>query len=65
MTRAIISLVKLDFISYLHYNAMALPVLIIFICQVFNKYFDKKKLNIITFIVLFINIFIYLFELLY
>lgn len=57
MTRALISFIKLDLNSYLQYNAMALPVLIIFILQIFSKYFDRRKLNVVSIIVLLINIF--------
>lgn len=42
-TRALFSLLKLDFKSYFHYNAMALPLVICIILE-FHKNLLKKKL---------------------
>ena len=43
MTRALVSLARLDFSGYLFHNAFALPVLVAFLLLVFNKRVEKHR----------------------
>lgn len=62
MTRALESLFFGDFNAYMNYNVMALPVLTVFLCQLFYKYFGKFKivLHIFTVVVLIVNLIYYI-----
>ena len=57
MSRAIISLLKLDFIKYCYYNLMALPVLVSLFIILMS---GSKKYITISYIILILN-FIYYF----
>lgn len=61
MTRALLALLRGDIHSYLENNAMALPVALVFVGELFNGIWgrNKKYLHIITVIVLLINIIYY------
>ena len=56
MTRAIFSLIHGDISAYFNYNAMALPVGIVFLSEIFIDCFkNKNKVHIITTVILLIN----------
>ena len=47
-TRALFSLLKLDFNSYLNYNFMALPIVICIILEFHKKLFKNKAVKFIS-----------------
>jgi len=64
MTRAMLSLFRLDTAGYIHYNAMALPMLIVLLCE-FHLPLVKSKgirlgLNIACVSVLVVNLVYYM-----
>ncbi len=61
MTSAILSLLRGDVHSYMSLNAMALPVLAVFVCEIFNRAFGryKKILHICSAAVLVLNLVYY------
>jgi len=67
MSRALVSLLRFDFYQYAEYNLMALPVAVVFLCELFNRFFGKYKniLHICTGIVLAVNMVYYLMRLKY
>ena len=62
MSRALLSLGRGDLAQYVAYNFMALPVAIVFVCELFNNNFGKYKtvLHICSATVLIINMIYYL-----
>lgn len=64
MTRAILSLIKLNIDSYFHYNAFALPVLLSIVVLFFFKHFIKPIIFISIFILM-LNFIYYLYRLSY
>ena len=64
MSRAILSLMKFDFASYVHYNVFALPVLFSIIVLFFSKYFNKLVIFMSIFILI-LNFIYYLYRLSY
>ena len=64
MSRAIFALIKGDLAAYIQYNAMALPIAAVFLCELFEKAFrHKTALHIATASVAIINIVYYLYRL--
>ena len=56
VTRALISLVQLDFSAYAEYNIMALPLLAAFGLALLGNYFKRKKfLYVILYSILAVN----------
>jgi hypothetical protein len=64
MSRAIISLMKLDFASYFYYNAFALPVLFSIIVLAFSKHFNKQFF-VFAILILILNFIYYIYRLIY
>ena len=64
MGRALVFLLKGNFKGYITYNVMALPVLVVFVTELFNKYFAKYKkvIRIHSVTVLVFNMSYYLFR---
>ena len=64
MTRAIISIIKLNFPLYFYYNAFALPVLFSVAVLFFSKFFSKLVI-VLSIFVLVLNFAYYLYRLSY
>jgi len=64
MTRAIISLMKLNFSSYFYYNAFALPVLLSIAVLVCSRVFGKPII-IFSIVILILNFAYYLYRISY
>ncbi len=62
MGRALISLLKGDFEQYITHNIMAVPVSLVFMCEVFSMRFGKYKsvIHICSVFILTINMLYYL-----
>ena len=62
MGRAIVSFLMGDFKQYIEYNIMAIPVALVFLCELFNVHFGKYRmiLHICSSIILVINMIYYL-----
>lgn len=63
VTRALIALIKGDISGYKYYNIMALPLLIATILMILGTKFKKKSFEIISCIILLINIPYYFYRL--
>jgi hypothetical protein len=65
MTRALISLASFNIKAYIDYNIMALPVSLVFLCELFIDLFrkHKKALHISSVIILATNIAYYVYRL--
>lgn len=62
MTHALYSLLKGDFSAYIHYNAMALPVAFVFICEIYNIGKKNIPLHICSSVILTVNLGYYIFR---
>ena len=62
MTRALIALLHGNFAEYVSYNVMTIPVMSVFIGELFNQLFGKYKkiFHLYSIIVLVINLLYYL-----
>lgn len=70
-TRAVLSLAKLNFADYFHYNAMAVPAalaVVVFICSdmdIFKKFLTKKVTYAITIPILASDMVYYIYRLIF
>ena len=66
MTSAVLALIKGDFNTYVRLNVMAVPVLIVFLGELFNKSTSKYKIffDIFSVIILVINFIYYAYRVL-
>lgn len=67
MGRAIVSFFKANFDDYITYNVMAIPVAVVFMIELFNKYFGryKKIIHVCSASMLIVNLTYYLFRIIY
>ena len=60
-TRAILSILKLDFCGYLHYHALALPLAACVLLMIHMRLFKNKKwIYLSTFLILTVNLIYFL-----
>ncbi|MGP1440557.1 MAG: DUF2752 domain-containing protein [Treponema sp.] len=64
MSRAIVSLLRLNFSAYLYYNALALPVLFSVVVLAFPQYFNRLFF-IVAILILILNLVYYFYRLSY
>ena len=65
MSRALLALIRANFGEYVQYNAMALPVALAFVAEVFSQFAGKFRIviHIFTVAILVINLVYYLLRL--